>query len=157
MDGGVILVTGGAVRIGREICLNLAKDGFSVAVHYNSSSNEANSLVEKITSNGGNAQSFSGDLSDVSMVRDLFSEIRDSMGDVTGIVNNASLFSFDDMDSLSKQSWDSHMHVNALVPLLMISELHRNMPSGCVGSVVNILDQKISQPNPDYLLSLIHI
>ena len=94
---------------------------------------------------------FQGDLSDVSMVRDLFSEIRDSMGDVTGIVNNASLFSFDDIDSLSKQSWDSHMHVNALVPLLMISELHRNMPSGCVGSVVNILDQKISQPNPDYL------
>ena len=83
----MILVTGGAVRIGREICLNLANDGFSVAVHYNSSSNEANSLVEKITSNGGNAQSFSGDLSDVSMVRDLFSEIRDSMGDVTGIVN----------------------------------------------------------------------
>ena len=151
MPGGVILVTGGAVRIGREICLNLAKDGFSVAVHYNSSSNEANSLVEKITSNGGTAQSFSGNLSDVSMVENLFSDIKDSLGVVTGIVNNASLFSFDDINSLSKQSWDNHMHVNALVPLLMISELSRNIPSDCVGSVVNILDQKISQPNPDYL------
>ena len=68
----MILVTGGAVRIGREICLNLAKEGFSVAVHYNSSSSEANSLVEKITSNGGMAQSFSGDLSDVSMVENYF-------------------------------------------------------------------------------------
>ena len=50
------------------------------------------------------------------MVENLFSDIKDSMGVVTGIVNNASLFSFDDINSLSKQSWDNHMHVNALVP-----------------------------------------
>ena len=51
----MILVTGGAVRIGREICLNLANDGFSVAVHYNSSSEQANSLVDIINSGGGRA------------------------------------------------------------------------------------------------------
>ena len=151
MDEGVILVTGGAVRIGREICLNLANHGYSVAVHYNSSSEQANSLVDIINSGGGRALSFSGDLSDASMVEGLFSDIRHSLGDVVGLVNNASLFSFDDINSVSEESWDSHMHVNALVPLLMISELNRNMPAGCVGSVVNILDQKISQPNPDYL------
>ena len=139
------------MRIGREICLNLADQGFEVAVHYNSSSDQANTLVEHINSHGGRAMSFSGDLSDVSMVENLFSEIKESMGDVIGLVNNASLFSFDDIDSISKDSWDGHMHVNALVPLLLIAEMNRNMPRGRVGSVINILDQKISQPNPDYL------
>ena len=151
MDAAVILVTGGAVRIGREICLRLSECGFTVAIHYNSSENEASDLVEAINSRGGNAASFQGDLFDESMPAKLFGEISRELGPVSGIVNNASLFNFDDISDISKESWDRHMQVNALAPTLLISELFRTLPTGIIGSVVNILDQKISQPNPDYL------
>ena len=151
MDAAVILVTGGAVRIGREICLRLSECGFTVAIHYNSSENEASDLVETINSRGGNAASFQGDLFDESMPAKLFGEISRELGPVSGIVNNASLFNFDDISDISKESWDRHMQVNALAPTLLISELFRTLPTGIIGSVVNILDQKISQPNPDYL------
>ena len=151
MDAAVILVTGGAVRIGREICLRLSECGFTVAIHYNSSENEASDLVEAIISRGGNAASFQGDLFDESMPAKLFGEISRELGPVSGIVNNASLFNFDDISDISKESWDRHMQVNALAPTLLISELFRTLPAGTIGSVVNILDQKISQPNPDYL------
>ena len=151
MDAAVILVTGGAVRIGREICLRLSECGFTVAIHYNSSENEASDLVEAINSRGGTAASFQGDLFDESMPAKLFGEISRELGPVSGIVNNASLFNFDDISDISKESWDRHMQVNALAPTLLISELFRTLPTGIIGSVVNILDQKISQPNPDYL------
>jgi len=151
MEGAVILVTGGAVRIGREICLRLSDCGFTIAIHYNSSESEAVSLAETIISRGGKAASFSGDLLDDSMPSKLFEEISQALGPVSGIVNNASLFNYDDISNISRESWERHMHVNALAPTLLISELSRKLPSGKVGSVVNILDQKISQPNPDYL------
>ena len=151
MGEGVILVTGGAVRIGREICLRLSDEGFTIAIHYNSSSEEALNLVDLIHSKGGKSASFSGDLSDVSMIERIFTEIKENLGQVRGMVNNTSLFSFDDIGSISKDSWNRHMHVNALAPTLLIAELRRTIPSGKIGSVVNILDQKISHPNPDYL------
>tara|TARA_S200000501_G_scaffold316119_1_gene308795 strand:+ start:53 stop:814 length:762 start_codon:yes stop_codon:yes gene_type:complete len=151
MDAAVILVTGGAVRIGREICMRLSDCGYTIAIHYNSSENEASNLADIINSKGGRAACFSGNLLDQSMPAKLFEEIKQELGPVSGVVNNASLFNFDDISNVSLESWNRHMHVNALSPTLLISELSRNLPSGMVGSVVNILDQKISQPNPDYL------
>ena len=61
--GRTVLVTGGARRIGREICLRLAKEGFSIAVHYQTSESEAQSLVEEIESIGQKAISIQSDLS----------------------------------------------------------------------------------------------
>ena len=151
MDATVILVTGGAVRIGREICLRLSDCGFTVAIHYNSSETEATDLVETIIERGGKAASFQGDLFDESMPAKLLGEISRELGPVSGMVNNASLFNFDDISGISRESWDRHMHVNALAPTLLISELFRTLAPGNIGSVVNILDQKITQPNPDYL------
>ncbi len=151
MEGGTVVVTGAATRIGREISLALSKSGFSVAVHYFSSENEADELVSMIQSSGGKASLIRCDLSNPEEAPDIISKAESSLGPVVGLVNNASLFSHDDISNVSETSWNEHMVVNALSPVLLISELARRIPDDETGSIVNILDQKIAQPNPDHL------
>ncbi len=151
MARSTALVTGGSKRIGRAICLHLAKMGHSVAVHHNSSSAAADALVDLIQSNGGTAYSIQADLSKASEVSSLIPRVCDELGPVSCIVNNASIFHFDDIESFNKESWDLHMDVNARAPMLLIQALLAQLPEGKQASVVNILDQKIAQPNSDYL------
>ena len=145
---GTVLVTGGSKRIGREICLRLSEEGFSIAIHYRSSEIEANQLVEQIESNGGKACSLYCDLSDSDSVKGLIHEATDSLGTVVGLVNNASLFSFDRIESLSEELWTEHMKVNAFSPLVLIGELSKTAGDSWV---VNLLDFKVESPNADYL------
>ena len=147
--GGTVLVTGGAKRIGREICLRLSQEGYSVVVHYCNSEREANLLVEQIKSNGGQAESLQCDLNDSNSVKELVPKVTDLLGKIVGIVNNASHFSFDRLENISEETWSEHMRVNALAPLLLIGQL----PGSSIGRawVVNVLDFKVESPNADYL------
>ncbi len=146
---GTVLVTGGAKRIGREICLRLSDDGFSIAIHYRTSEQEANQLVGEIESNGGKAIAIQCDLNDSESVKGLFHKATETLGAVVGVVNNASLFSFDRIESLSEETWTEHMKVNAFAPLVLISELSKSNEED--SWVVNILDFKVESPNADYL------
>ena len=144
-----VLVTGGAKRIGREICLRLSEEGFSIAIHYRTSEQEANQLVRDIESNGGKAKSLQCDLNDSDSVRELIHKANASLGTVVGVVNNASFFSFDRIESLSEELWTEHMRVNAFAPLVLIAELSKSDQEA--SWVVNVLDFKIESPNADYL------
>ncbi len=146
---GTVLVTGGAKRIGREICLRLSEEGFSIAIHYRTSEHEANQLIEDIESNGGKAMSLQCDLNDSDSVRELIHKANDSLGTVVGVVNNASFFSFDRIESISEELWTEHMRVNAFAPLVLIAELSKSDQEA--SWVVNVLDFKIESPNADYL------
>ena len=146
---GSVLVTGGAKRIGREICLRLSEEGFSIAIHYRNSEQEANQLVGEIEASGGKAISIRCDLNDSDSVKGLIHRVKESLGPVVGVVNNASLFSFDRIENLSEELWTEHMKVNALAPLVLIGELSKSAkePSW----VVNVLDFKVESPNAAYL------
>ncbi len=146
---GSVLVTGGAKRIGREICLRLSEEGFSIAIHYRNSEQEADQLVREIESGGGKATSLQCDLNDSDSVKGLIHKATESLGTVVGVVNNASLFSFDRIENLSEELWTEHMKVNAFAPLVLIGELSKyaKEPSW----VVNVLDFKVESPNADYL------
>ena len=146
---GSVLVTGGAKRIGRDICLRLSEEGFSIAIHYRNSEQEANQLVGEIEASGGKAISIRCDLNDYDSVKRLIHRVTESLGAVVGVVNNASLFSFDRIENLSEELWTEHMKVNALAPLVLIGELSKSAkePSW----VVNVLDFKVESPNADYL------
>ena len=163
-----VLVTGGAKRIGRQICLGLAEAGFSVVVHHRNSEEESSELVDQIRSLGSEAESVRCDLSEPGATSQLISKSIDLMGPISHLVNNASVFEHDDIHSMNETSWDLHLSVNAKAQTMLIQSLAREF-SGREnrGSVVNILDQKIASPNPDHLsytasrfammLSLIHI
>ena len=151
MSQGVVLVTGGSKRIGREICFRLSSNGYKVLVHYRNSHEDAEETANMIISNGGSAVICQGDLSDISSVKKLISSAIEEFGSLNAIVNNASLFVHDDISNITPELWDKHMQINAKIPTLLIKEMYENLQKDDTGSVVNILDQKLYNPNPDHL------
>jgi NAD(P)-dependent dehydrogenase (short-subunit alcohol dehydrogenase family) len=143
-----VLITGGSRRIGKKISEMLAAEGFLVIIHYNSSSKEADTLAAGIRRRGGRANTLQSDLSNLSEIQKLIQRAESSFGTkVAGLVNNASMYAYDDLEAVDHQSFASHMLVNSYAPLILSRELHRRG----TGWVVNILDFKIKSPNSDFL------
>lgn len=149
--GQVALVTGAGRRLGRAIALGLADDGWDIAIHFQRSRDEAASLAEEITARGVRAAAIGCDLADAGQVSGLLNECQRSLGPVSCLVNNAALFEFDDIGSLEAGRWDRHMNINLRAPLLLARDLARQLPEGSTGCVVNMLDQKVFNLNPDFL------
>ena len=149
----VVLVTGAAQRIGREISLHLAAHGWGVAVHYRNSGAAASQTVAAIRKAGGVAMAFAADLADEAACNALLPAVLEGFGRVDAVVNNASLFEYDDVASFSAARMEAHWRANTMPAILLARALHGLMshgPLGAQGCVVNILDQKLWNPNPDY-------
>ncbi len=151
MNRGTVLVTGGSKRIGRAISLMLSKEDFSIAIHYNRSKNEAIELTNLINSNGGKSEIFQANLSEHDSYSNLISNVISKLGPISALVNNASMFAHDKISTMNELVWDSHMDVNAKAPALLIKQLYLNNKKNQKTCVVNILDQKIANPNPDHI------
>jgi NAD(P)-dependent dehydrogenase (short-subunit alcohol dehydrogenase family) len=146
----VALVTGAAKRIGRVIALALARDGWDIAVHYGQSQAEAQALVADIQAMGRRALAVQCDLASESAVRGLLDQAA-QLGPVACVVNNASLFQLDLAESFSTTSLDLHMHTNLAAPVLLAQALFAATAPEQQAVVVNLLDQKLYNPNPDFL------
>ncbi len=148
----VVLVTGAARRVGREIALHLAASGFDVAVHYRSSKADALTTVLDAQAMGANAAAFQADLADETACRALLPAVVAHFKRIDAVVNNASSFEYDTAATFSFAAMDMHMRANTGPAVLLAQALHDHL-KGCieVGCVVNILDQKLWNPNPDYL------
>jgi NAD(P)-dependent dehydrogenase (short-subunit alcohol dehydrogenase family) len=156
------LVTGAGRRLGRAIAWALAQEGWPVAVHYRSARDEAESLVAAITEAGGQAAAFYCDLAQPLPAADIdlwFNKISEQLGPVEVLVNSASLFSFDLADSCNAEGLLHHYQTNLIGPVLLTQALYRHVqkrpygPSGPVypcGVAINLLDQKLANPNPDF-------
>ena len=147
----VVLITGAAQRIGRDIALDLAAHGWAVAVHYRTSVAAAAVTVAELRAAGGMAQSFAADLADEAQCMALVPAVQAAMGRVDAVVNNASLFEYDDVASFSVQAMEAHWRANTAPAILLARALHAALSPGAQGVVVNLLDQKLWNPNPDYL------
>jgi NAD(P)-dependent dehydrogenase (short-subunit alcohol dehydrogenase family) len=150
-SGKVALVTGGAKRIGRAIALALAQRGWDVAVHYRNSAAEAEATVREIQALGRRAAAVPCDLSDQAAVKALLGQAAAALGPVSCVVNNASLFENDSAADFSVAALDRHMHANLAAPLLLAQALHTATPAGSQSVVINLLDQKLFNLNPDFL------
>ncbi len=147
----IALVTGAAKRIGRAIALGLARDGWDIVVHYRHSAEEAHATVDEIAGLGRRAVALPCDLSDEAAVRTLLPRAAAALGAVSCVVNSASLFEFDDAASFGLPSLDAHMHANLAAPVLLAQALHAATPPGQQSVVINLLDQKLANLNPDFL------
>lgn len=147
----VALVTGAAKRIGRSIALALAQRGWDIIVHYRASDNDAQQTVQDIQSLGRQAAALSCDLANEEAVKKLLPRATDLLGPISCVVNNASLFSYDDAQSFSVLKLDAHMHANLAAPILLAQALHEATPESNQSVVINILDQKLFNLNPDFL------
>lgn len=146
-----VLVTGGAKRIGKAIVERLAGDGWHVAIHYNGSADAAVALAEQICERGQHAIAVGADLTDETAVLNLFDNARASLGGLTALVNNASVFQRDDLETEGRGIWDLHMAVHVRAPYLLSQKLLQQLEDGQTGAVVNIVDQRVLNPSRHFL------
>ena len=151
----VVLVTGAARRLGRAIALELATHGFDVAVHYRGSQDDAFATVAELKRAGATAHAFQADLSIEAACRALVPAVAARFGRIDAVVNNASVFEHDDAASFSIAAMETHWRANTAPAVLLAQALHTQLvqpgeAGAAPGCVVNIIDQKLWNPNPDY-------
>jgi NAD(P)-dependent dehydrogenase (short-subunit alcohol dehydrogenase family) len=152
----VALVTGAAHRIGRTIALTLAARGWDVAVHYGRSEAAATALAAEIDALGRRAIALRADLADEAQVRGLLPQIEALLGPVRCIVNNASLFEEDSAATFDYATLQRLSAVNLAAPLALARALYQSLPAeadsdeSLRGVVINLLDQKLFNQNPDF-------
>lgn len=147
-SSGVALVTGAAQRIGHVIACDLASAGWSIALHYHRSEKAARETCAKIRSDGGTAEMFQADLADCSGLSGLIGDAAAKLGPVTCLINNASLFEFDDIASMTPNLWQAHMAVNLQAPVFLAQAMAAALPAGHNGNIINIIDQRVWKLNP---------
>jgi NAD(P)-dependent dehydrogenase (short-subunit alcohol dehydrogenase family) len=144
------LVTGGARRIGRAIVERLAREGYAVAIHCRGPSDAAGELKAGIERAGGRAAILKADLAEADAAERVVAEAAAAIGPLTLLVNNASLFETDTLGSLAPALWDEHFAINLRAPAFLTQAFARQLPDGWHGAVVNVIDQRVLKPNPQF-------
>ncbi len=150
----VALVTNGVKRLGHSIALTLAQRGWNVAVHYEQLQElqeEAQATVRDIERLGRRAIALPCDLADENGVKALLPQAAQTLGPVCCVVNNASLLKRDSVADFSLAGFNKHMHVNLGAPILLAQGLYNATPTGKQSVVVNLIDHKLFNLNPDFL------
>lgn len=147
-----VLVTGAGRRLGREIALALAAGGWQVAVHYRSSKAEAEQTSAECAGLSGSSAVFEADLLDEGATRALLPRVAAHFGGVDAVVHSAALFEHDDAASFSYALMERHARSNTGAAILLAQALRDHLAlRDAQGAVVNLLDQKLWNPNPDFL------
>jgi len=146
----VALVTGAGVRIGRAIAESLAADGWAVAIHCNSSREEADAVAANIVSAGGAASVVSADLTEIGALANVVEDAA-ALGPVELLVNNAATFDADQLPSLEPELWQRQINVNLAAPLFLAKAFVAALPTERPGNIINIIDQRVWKPVPAYL------
>jgi pteridine reductase len=135
------LVTGGAVRLGREFALTLAKAGYDVALHYNSSAPEAERTAALCRSFGVRCEIFRGNFFDVTCLPGLMDAVATRFPHIELLVNSASVYESNRIADTSPELLDQQWCVNFKAPFLLMKEFYRRVGRG---AIVNVLDNKIA-------------
>ena len=151
-----ILVTASAKRLGRYIAIDLIKDGWDIALHYNNSKVEAEETAKDIIKHGGRVSLHQADLTKVEQVEKLINDVKKLKSMWVGLINNAGLFKKDNGNDFNLIDLNNHMSVNFTAPALLTQALagfitkNKKHDINLQGIVINILDAKLFGLNPDY-------
>ena len=145
------LVTGAARRIGRAIALALAEAGLAVAVHHRASPADAEQTAADIRALGRGAVVLAADLADEAAVQHLLPDAAAALGPIGVLVNNASVFERDEIEGVTRASWDAHMEANLRAPFVLMQAFAAALPADAGGVVVNLLDQRVISPTPHFV------
>ncbi|MGL5115737.1 MAG: SDR family oxidoreductase [Beijerinckiaceae bacterium] len=146
----VALVTGGAKRIGAAIVRALARENYAVVIHCHASRHEAEALVAELVGQGGRAAVVVADLADPAAVAGIMAEAAKPFGPPTLLVNNASLFLADTLQTIEVAQWNRQFSVNIRAPSMLAKDFAAALPTGETGSIVNILDQRVWKLTPEF-------
>lgn len=155
------LVTGAGKRLGRAMAIYLGERGFDVAVHYNASADEAEEVAREIRFLGRMAAPVQADLLDEAVVKDLVPAAQAALGGpLTVLINNASIFEYDNLETATRNSWDRHIESNLRAPFVLTQVFARQVPEPLTGEdhepqaqglVVNMIDQRINKLTPEFM------
>lgn len=161
MNGQAALVTGAGKRLGRAMALRLAERGFAVVVHYNSAEAEADAVVSDIISRGGKAVAVQADLLDEAACQGLIPRAVDAIGaPLSVLINNASIFDYDNLKTATRASWDRHMESNLRAPFVLTQHFAEQVPDAptdengepvAAGLVINMIDQRVRKLTPEFM------
>jgi NAD(P)-dependent dehydrogenase (short-subunit alcohol dehydrogenase family) len=149
-DSGTVLVTGAGRRLGRTIALDLAARGWRVGIHYGASAADALALVGDIARKGGQAAAFAADLGRLDALEPLIAACAEALGPPTCLINNAARFAWDTLETLDGASWQAHLDVNLRAPVFLTQAFAKALPDQSSGNVINLIDQKVLRPDPEY-------
>ena len=147
----IALVTGGAQRIGQAIALELARNGFDIAVHCNASISAAEETRASIVALGRRAVVLQADLANESEVAGVVPRVTEALGPIGVLVNNASRFERDEWDDATRETWDAHLEPNLRAPFVLTQGFARALPAGAQGVVVNVIDQRVWSLTPHFV------
>lgn len=151
------LVTGAGARLGKAMAIYLAERGFDVAVHYATSADGAQKTVDEIEALGRNAVALQADFLDLAQCEGLLGRASLALGGpITCLVNNASIFEYDTIETASRESWDRHMTSNLRAPFILTQafaaqfsgiERRDTIPA----TIINLVDQRVRKLNPEFM------
>ncbi|MES1156825.1 MAG: SDR family oxidoreductase [Alphaproteobacteria bacterium] len=146
------LVTGAARRLGRAVAVDLAANGWNVAIHHHASQDEADAVAAEARAHGAQAVTLQADLSDANAAPDLIAAATQAapQGELLALINCAAMFEHDVIGTLEEARFFRHMQLNALAPTLLARDFAAALPEGRTGAVVNFLDFKLASPYPDH-------
>jgi NAD(P)-dependent dehydrogenase (short-subunit alcohol dehydrogenase family) len=147
---GGALITGAVRRIGRALAMKAQAAGYDVAVHTRHPDAEADALIASLQAMGGRAAVVQGDLTIGAELETLVPRAAAAVGPLTLLVNSASLFEDDRIETLTPAGWDAHMGSNLRAPILLTQAFAAQLPADREGLVVNILDQRVLRPTPQF-------
>ncbi len=145
------LVTGGAKRLGHAIALELAQQGFDIAIHCATSRADAAATQTAIEDLGRRAVVLPADLGIEAETQRLLPEAHAALGPIGVLVNNASRFDRDEWDTVTRESWDAHMEPNLRAPFVLTQAMARLLPKDAEGVVINLLDQRVWSLTPHFV------
>jgi len=151
VDGSnkIVLITGGAARVGAHLSRGLAAQGWHVCIHYFRSADKAQALVDDISAAGGQASIVKANLAVPQELGTLMTRAADAAGGpITALINNASTFKGDSAESFTNAMMDYHMGVNLRAPLILAQDFAAQLPEGQNGVIINMIDQRVLKPNP---------
>ncbi len=148
---GAALVTGAAKGIGRRIAEYLASAGYSVVLHSSKRSlSAAEAAAVQIEVRGGRARALACDLREPEPLGQLLGEATSVFGPLTLLINNAAIFEADEAASFGIEIFDEHMMVNLKAPLILSRDFAVQLPAGCEGAIINLIDQRVYRPTPQF-------
>ena len=142
-----ILITGAAKRLGRALALDAAKHGWNVVIHYHGSEADAERTASEVRAFDVKATTIKADLGREEDVAGLVAKA----GPLTALINNASIFEYDDWQSATRESWDRHMEINLRAPFVLSQAFAMQLSKDETGVIINIIDQRVLKPTPQFI------
>src|SRR4051812_26375687 len=145
------LVTGGGQRLGLQIVGELARNGFNVAIHYNTSRAGAEQACHSVKAMGRAAVVLQADLAAEAATECLLPDAAAALGPIGVLINNASRFEREEWSDVTRATWDRHLEPNLRAPFVLTQAFAKALPADRQGVVINLLDQRVWSLTPHFV------